>query len=217
MAIAATSSCAPMPVSAGGDNSAALVQLEQAVQQLSAAVEQLRASIPVQAAVAGSESIGAPVGVPAAAVTAAAVGAAAAPVSAAAPAAPALVAAPALGQRIVEEAYRHLGKPYVANTAGPETFDCSGLIVHVMRQLGIKLPHKASLQATHGVAVERSQLQPGDLVYFQGDGKDEVSHIGIYVGNDQFLHAPKTGDVVRVSSLSSDWAQRTYRGARRIG
>jgi cell wall-associated NlpC family hydrolase len=83
--------------------------------------------------------------------------------------------------------------------------------VYVYAQLGISLPHYAAGQYTMGVAVPRDQLQPGDLVFFDGLG-----HVGIYIGGDQFIHAPHTGDVVKVSSLSESWYAATYVGARRI-
>ena len=82
--------------------------------------------------------------------------------------------------------------------------------MYVYRQIGIALPHFAAAQFAYGTAVPRSQLQSGDLVFFDGLG-----HEGIYVGNNQFIHAPHTGDVVKISSFSG-WYASTYVGARRI-
>jgi cell wall-associated NlpC family hydrolase len=116
-----------------------------------------------------------------------------------------------LGGQAVAIAMQYLGTPYVWGGASPGGFDCSGLTMYVYSQLGVGLPHNAAMQYGVGVAVPRSALQPGDLVFFDGLG-----HVGIYVGNNAFIHAPHTGDVVRVSSLSG-WYSSTYVGARRVG
>ena len=107
-------------------------------------------------------------------------------------------------------AARYLGVPYRWGGASPSGFDCSGLVMYVYAQLGIALPHYTVAQYQRGVAVSRSQLQPGDLVFFDG-----LAHVGIYIGNNQFIHAPHTGDVVKVSSITG-WYAQTYVGARRI-
>jgi peptidoglycan DL-endopeptidase CwlO len=107
-------------------------------------------------------------------------------------------------------AARYLGVPYRWGGASPSGFDCSGLVMYVYAQLGISLPHYTVAQYHRGVAVSRSQLQPGDLVFFDG-----LAHVGIYIGNNQFIHAPHTGDVVKVSSITG-WYAQTYVGARRI-
>jgi cell wall-associated NlpC family hydrolase len=107
-------------------------------------------------------------------------------------------------------AARYLGVPYRWGGASPSGFDCSGLVMYVYAQLGISLPHYTVAQYHMGAAVSRSQLQPGDLVFFDGLG-----HVGIYIGQNQFIHAPHTGDVVKVSSITG-WYAQTYVGARRI-
>ena len=109
-------------------------------------------------------------------------------------------------------AMQYLGVPYKWGGASPETgFDCSGFLMYVYAQLGVSLPHNAAMQYGLGVPVAKADLQPGDLVFFNGLG-----HNGMYIGGGQFIHAPRTGDVVKISSLSQDWYARTWVGARRI-
>ncbi len=118
----------------------------------------------------------------------------------------------ALGSQVVSIAMQYLGIPYVWGGASPsQGFDCSGLLMYVYAQVGVSLPHYAASQYTMGVAVSRDQLQPGDLVFFHGLG-----HNGMYIGNGQFIHAPHTGDVVKISSLDEAWYASTWVGARRI-
>ena len=104
---------------------------------------------------------------------------------------------------------RYLGVPYKWGGASPSTgFDCSGLTMYVYAQIGISLPHYAAAQYQMGAPVSRDQLQLGDLVFYRGLG-----HMGMYVGGGNYIHAPQTGDVVKLSSVygRSDWV-----GARRI-
>jgi peptidoglycan DL-endopeptidase CwlO len=112
---------------------------------------------------------------------------------------------------VVGIAMQYLGVPYVWGGASPAGFDCSGLIMYVYAQVGVSLPHHAASQYAMGVPVSRDALQPGDLVFFNGLG-----HAGIYIGGGQFVHAPHTGDVVKISSLSDSWYASTWVGARRI-
>jgi peptidoglycan DL-endopeptidase CwlO len=111
---------------------------------------------------------------------------------------------------VVGIAMRYLGTPYVYGGASPGGFDCSGFIMYVYGQIGVSLPHNAAMQYGYGTPVDRSQLQPGDLVFFNGLG-----HAGIYIGGGQFIHSPHTGDVVKISSLSG-WYDSTWVGARRL-
>ena len=108
-------------------------------------------------------------------------------------------------------AMQYLGVPYVWGGSSPSGFDCSGLVVWVYGQMGISLPHYTGALWNVGVPVDRTDLQPGDLVFFDGLG-----HVGIYIGGDQFVHAPHTGTVVQISSLNDGWYGATYDGARRI-
>jgi cell wall-associated NlpC family hydrolase len=111
---------------------------------------------------------------------------------------------------VVGIAMQYLGIPYVYGGASPSGFDCSGFIMYVYAQVGVSLPHNAAAQYGYGTPVDRSQLQPGDLVFFNGLG-----HAGIYVGGGSFIHSPHTGDVVKISSLSG-WYDSTWVGARRL-
>ena len=112
---------------------------------------------------------------------------------------------------VVGIAMQYLGVPYVWGGASPAGFDCSGFIMYVYAQIGVSLPHHAASQYGAGSPVSRDELEPGDLVFFNGLG-----HAGIYIGGGQFIHAPHTGDVVKISSLSDSWYAATWVGARRL-
>jgi peptidoglycan DL-endopeptidase CwlO len=111
---------------------------------------------------------------------------------------------------VVGVAMQYLGVPYVWGGASPSGFDCSGFTMYVYAKVGVSLPHNAAMQFGVGVPVSRDQLQPGDLVFFNGLG-----HMGMYIGGGNFIHAPHTGDVVKVSALSG-WYDERYVGARRV-
>ena len=119
--------------------------------------------------------------------------------SAITPSSDTVVAPPPTHGDVVQYAMSQLNTPYVWGGGAPGGFDCSGLVMWAYAQYG------------YGVPVSRDQLQPGDLVFFDGLG-----HVGIYIGGDQFVHAPHTGDVVKISSLSESWYAATFVGARRI-
>ena len=111
---------------------------------------------------------------------------------------------------VVGIALQYLGIPYVWGGSSPSTgFDCSGFTSYVFAQVGVSLPHHAASQYSMGTPVSYDQLAPGDLVFFSGLG-----HVGIYIGEGQFVHAPHTGDVVRISSLGE--RSGSYVGARRL-
>jgi cell wall-associated NlpC family hydrolase len=120
------------------------------------------------------------------------------------------VAPPSRYGGVVGIAMQYLGTPYVYGGSSPSGFDCSGFIMYVYAKIGVSLPHNAAAQYGYGTPVSYDQLQPGDLVFFNGLG-----HAGIYVGGGSFIHAPHTGDVVKISSMSG-WYSSTYVGARRL-
>lgn len=132
-------------------------------------------------------------------------------------------ASSAIGSDIVSLALEYLGTPYSYGGASPKGFDCSGFTMYIFSQMGYSLPHSATSQWNNsGEYVERSDLQPGDLVLFcdpsRSNGK-ACSHVGIYIGDNEFVHASSgsSGKRVRISSLSEDYYSRYYKGAKRVG
>ena len=133
--------------------------------------------------------------------------------AAAAPApapAPRVATAGGAARTAVDTALAQLGDPYVWAAAGPDAFDCSGLVQYAYAAAGVRLPHSSTMQSQMGTPVSRSQLQPGDLVFFYSP----VSHVGIYVGDGQMVHASTYGQPVKVASVD---AMGGYNSARRIG
>jgi peptidoglycan DL-endopeptidase CwlO len=120
--------------------------------------------------------------------------------------------ASSLGEQAVQIAMGELGVPYVWGGASPSGFDCSGLTMWVYAQLGIHLDHYTGSQWNAGPHVAYSDLAPGDLVFFEPG----IGHVGIYIGNNEFIHAPHTGTVVQISSLSDAWYAAEYQGAVRV-
>jgi cell wall-associated NlpC family hydrolase len=95
-------------------------------------------------------------------------------------------------------------------------FDCSGLVAHVFREAyGVLLPHSSAAQSTRGTAVAREALEPGDLVFFNTEQRP-FSHVGIYLGEQRFIHAPRPGAVVRTENMRLAYWQKRFDGARRI-
>jgi len=112
---------------------------------------------------------------------------------------------------VVGIAMQYLGTPYRWGGSSPSTgFDCSGFVMYVFSRVGVSLPRTVSTQYAVGVAVSRSELQPGDLVFF-----NNLGHDGIYIGGNQFIHSPHTGDVVKISSITGYYSSNYY-GARRV-
>jgi cell wall-associated NlpC family hydrolase len=110
-----------------------------------------------------------------------------------------------------------LGLDYRYGGGSPESgFDCSGLVTHVFREAyGIQLPHNARAQSEFGVRVSLSELRAGDLVFYNTLNRP-FSHVGIYLGDGRFVHAPKTGAQVRVEPINGSYWMRRFDGARRI-
>jgi peptidoglycan hydrolase CwlO-like protein len=114
---------------------------------------------------------------------------------------------------VVAYAANFLGTPYVWGGSSPQPgFDCSGFTSYVYRHFGVSLPRVSAAQATVGTTVASSDLQPGDLVFFKKPGR-QIHHVGIYVGNGAYIHSPQTGEVVKISILSS---RRDFYTARRV-
>ena len=124
---------------------------------------------------------------------------------------------PTLGNQIVEYAAQFLGVPYVYGGNGPKSFDCSGLTKYVYANFGYEINRTAHDQASNGVKVSLDELQPGDLVFFHTlEASYYITHVGIYAGDGQFIHAPSTGKVVEYADLYSDYFTRAFVSARRI-
>ena len=118
---------------------------------------------------------------------------------------------------VISQAYTYLGTPYRYGGTSYSGIDCSGFTMYVFAQVGIKLPHGATSQLSYGTEVSRSDLQPGDLVFFQDYGYT-ASHVGIYIGGDQFIHASSSyynGHCVVITSLSETYYNNHYLTARR--
>ena len=117
-------------------------------------------------------------------------------------------------QAVIDLAHKQLGKPYVWGAEGPNSFDCSGLIYYVYKNAaGITLPRTSSAQYSAGVAVSRSNLKAGDLIFSSTDGTGNITHVAIYVGDGQMIHAPRTGKNVEKVSINNSYWNKAYVGA----
>lgn len=128
-------------------------------------------------------------------------------------------AASSKGSEIVAYAKQYLGVKYVYAGASSKGFDCSGYTMYVMKHFGYNLPHTATGQMGYGTSVAKSALQPGDLVFFcdpSRSGGKAASHVGIYIGSNQFIHASSGGGKVQIDSLSKAYYAKYYVGARRL-
>ena len=127
-------------------------------------------------------------------------------------------AAPSVnGSDILAEAKMHLGTRYLSGGASPSGFDCAGLVYYVLKQVGYSPFRTPASQYQMGTYVEKSSLQPGDIVFFSDTGTSGISHVGIYAGGGQFIHAPNSRTTVSYSDLTNGYWANHYYGARRIG
>ena len=121
------------------------------------------------------------------------------------------------GTAIVEYAKQYLGYKYVSGGASPSKgFDCSGFTQYVYKHFGISVNRTSGAQINNGIAVQKSDLQPGDLVVFNNDANTKIGHVGIYIGDGNFIHASNPSDGVKITTLTSGYYHQRYVGARRV-
>ncbi|MDP4108759.1 MAG: NlpC/P60 family protein [Bacillota bacterium] len=122
------------------------------------------------------------------------------------------------GSEIVDYAKKYLGVKYRSGGSSPKGFDCSGFTSYVYKHFGINLSHASKSQYKNCDKIEKSELKEGDLVFFANPRKSSkgVGHVGIYIGNNAFIHASSPGDVVKITSLSETYYLRNYIGSGRI-
>ncbi len=121
----------------------------------------------------------------------------------------------AAASTLIQTALACRGTAYRRGGTSRGGFDCSGFTRYVYAKYGVSLPHSSAAQASRGISINRSDLQPGDLVFFQTTGRG-ISHVGIYIGNGNFVHAASRGRGVTVDSINSGYYSPRYRGARRV-
>ncbi len=117
---------------------------------------------------------------------------------------------------LISNAMGFIGVAYRFGGTSPTGFDCSGFMQYVFRKaFAVNLPRTSAAQASVGSYVSRSELRPGDMVFFRTHGS-RISHVGMYIGNDRFIHAPRTGKRIEITSLSSKYWNARYATARRV-
>jgi len=119
------------------------------------------------------------------------------------------------GYALLLAAQSRIGAPYEYGGNGPDAFDCSGLVSYAHRQIGVAVPRTAAQQFDAATPVKRSDLRPGDLVFFRLESR-AVSHVGIYAGDGRFVHAPQRGGNVRMASLDEDYFRHSFAGGGRL-
>jgi cell wall-associated NlpC family hydrolase len=122
---------------------------------------------------------------------------------------------PTAGEKIVSIAAKYLGAPYRYGGDSPKGFDCSGLVFYSFEQLGLRVPRTAADQRKAAERVKRSNLEPGDLVFFRSS-RGRIDHVGIYAGDGKFIHAPNSGSVVSYAYLDDPYYQSHYVSAGRF-
>ena len=128
-----------------------------------------------------------------------------------------VAAASGQGSQITQYALQYVGYPYVYGGSSPSGFDCSGFTSYVMKHFGYSINRTASAQMDNGTSISKGSLQPGDLVFFNsGNSSKRATHVGIYIGGGEFVHASTSTTGVIISDLNSSWYSRTYVGARRL-
>ena len=115
-------------------------------------------------------------------------------------------------KRIVRTAKRYIGVKYKYGGTTPSGFDCSGYVMYIYRKSGIDLPRAINKQFYSGRRVSLRRARPGDLVFFNTSGK-RISHVGLYVGNNRFIHAPRTGKRVSYSNIKNSYWKKRYIGS----
>lgn len=120
--------------------------------------------------------------------------------------------------KVISTAKSFLGIPYVWGGESPQEggFDCSGFTQYVFKQAGYSLNRISSDQAENGIYVSRTNIQPGDIVFYSFKANGVIDHVGIYIGNDQMIHSPKPGDSVKITNVGTDYWRSRYVTARRI-
>jgi cell wall-associated NlpC family hydrolase len=121
------------------------------------------------------------------------------------------------GNSVIDYAKLFIGTPYVAGGSSPSGFDCSGFVKYVMANFGVDMPRTSTDQYSIGVRVEKSELMPGDLVFFKYSATSyRLNHVGVYVGDGNFIHSPIPGQTVKIDTLSSGYFSTYYFGATRV-
>jgi cell wall-associated NlpC family hydrolase len=133
------------------------------------------------------------------------------------PSAPSVPDVPAseLAESIIAMGKKYIGVPYKWAGATPSGFDCSGFVMYVFGAHGITLPHNSRSMYSHGTSVAKKDLRPGDLVFFYGSNKSVINHVGIYIGNGQFIHSSSSKGIT-ITGLESSYYVNHYYGAKRI-
>lgn len=117
---------------------------------------------------------------------------------------------------LIAKAKNFIGLPYRFGGTSPVSgFDCSGFMQYVYKQNGVDLPRTSQAMASSGRSVARGELKAGDMVFFRTEGS-RISHVGMYIGDNQFIHAPRTGRSIEITSLNSGYWSKTFATARRV-